>query len=198
MSAIAAKAAKAATATAAVRNTCCACCHVCVADAVDAANAVNVARHSNGRRGLNVFAPEYIPQFTDMSTISNHRKRWTVQDDKILKDFADKNQVITYSLVSEIANKLKRTHYAIRVRMMKNYVLPNYDYVDYENEDLYNKFVFAGRDSIDNLAYANYSKKDKILVKLDRMSRMIDVDNVTTQDELLELIDQITELSESL
>lgn len=160
--------------------------------------ATKASRGCNGNRRLNVFAPEYISPFSDMNTITNHRKRWSVEDEKVLKDIVDNSEVITYSLVSEIASKLKRTHYAIRVRVMKNYVIPNYDYVDYENEDLYNKFVFAGRDSIDNLAYANYSKKDKILVKLDKMSRMIDVDNVTTQDELLNLIDQITELSESL
>jgi hypothetical protein len=78
--------------------------------------------------------------------------------------------------------------------MMRNYIVPSYDYVDYDNEDLYNKYECCARDSIDNMAYANYTKKDKILVKLDKMSRMIDVDNVTSQDELLDLIDQITEL----
>jgi hypothetical protein len=174
----------------AIANTCSVSCPACAC----IANATNASNASNSRRGLNVFAPEYISPFTDMNKVTNHRKKWTVEDEKVLKEFTDNNEVITYSLVSEVANKLKRTHYAIRIRMMKNYVIPNYDYVDYNNEDLYNKYVCVDRDSIDNMAYVNYTKKDKILVKLDRMSRMIDVDHVTTQDELLDLIDQITEL----
>lgn len=152
------------------------------------------AHAAHATRGLNVFAPEYISPFTDMNTVVNHRKRWTEEDNTLLDQFVNNNEVITNLLISEIAKRLKRTHYAIKVRMMRNYIVPSYDYVDYDNEDLYNKYECCARDSIDNMAYANYTKKDKILVKLDKMSRMIDVDNVTSQDELLDLIDQITEL----
>jgi hypothetical protein len=165
------------------------------ANSANAATSVSATRSATRSiNALNVFAPEYISPFTDMNTVGKHRKRWTDEDNTVLDQYVNNNEVITHLLVSEIAKKLERTHYAIKVRIMKNYVVPSYDYVDYDNEGLYNKYVCYGRDCIDNMVYFNYTKKDKILVKLDKMSRLIDVEHVTSQDELLDLIDQITDL----
>lgn len=152
------------------------------------ANSVRSARF------LNIYAPEFVNSQTDMYKITNHRKKWTDEDNTVLSQFVNNNDVITYLLVSQVAKKLGRTVYAIKVRIMKNYVIPKFDYVEYDNEELYNKYVCYGKGCIDNMAYFNYTKKDKNLVKLDKMSRMIDVEHVTSQDELLDLIDQITEL----
>ena len=142
------------------------------------------------------YAPETetISQFTDMCKMTNHRKKWTEEDNTVLNQIVNNNEVITYLLVSETSKILKRTPYAIKIRMMKNYIIPNYDYVDYNNDELYNKYACFSKESIDNMVYLDYNKKERILVKLDKMSRMIDVDHVNCQDELLKMIDDITEL----
>lgn len=140
------------------------------------------------------FAQETTTSDDEKMRITNHRKKWTDEDNTILNQFVNNNGVITYQMVYEISWMLKRTRYAIKIRIMKNYVLPSYDYVEYDNEDLYNKFVCYDKDYIDNMAYIDYTKREKILVKLDKMSRMIDVDHITCQDELLKMIDEITEL----
>jgi hypothetical protein len=144
--------------------------------------------------GIYKYAPETIASDAEKWRITNHRKKWTDEDNTLLNQFVNNNEVITYQMISEISCMLKRTQYAIKIRIMKYYVLPSYDYVEYDNEDLYNKFACYSKDYIERMAFFDYTRKEKILVKLDKMSRMIDVDNVTCQDELLKMIDEITGL----
>jgi RNA-binding protein YhbY len=85
--------------------------------------------------------------------------KWSKENEMVLRDFVNNNDIITYEMVAEIANKIKLNHYAVKIRLMKKYVIPRYDYVNHDNDSLYNKYVCYGKESIDSLAYYNYKKK---------------------------------------
>ena len=84
--------------------------------------------------------------------------KWSYNDELALKNFVDSNDIITYQLVSEIAAKIKRTHYAVKIRLMKKYIIPNYDYFTNNNDDLYNKYVCYDKEEIDNVAFFDYRR----------------------------------------
>ena len=106
-------------------------------------------------------------------TFSNNYKRWSDDDKIFLDNYIKSNNVIDNNSISYLSNNLKRTEMAIIYRIFKYYIENEYDFTYYNNVDIYNKYIFYNEIHIDEFLIKNFTKKNKINFKLNKMNSII-------------------------
>ena len=104
---------------------------------------------------------------------TNHGKRWTEAEDKMLDDLHN-TPIVTHGDIQLFARSVNRTYGAIKSRMLSTYAGINFNYEKYDNNKaLFNKFKFATEEDIEYYALKNFNKKDKKLFKLNKIQYII-------------------------
>lgn len=67
---------------------------------------------------------------------------------------------------------LKRTDIAIIYRIFKNYIEKEFDFIYYNNDNVYNKYIFYNEEDIDNFLIKKFTKKQKIKFKLNKINNL--------------------------
>lgn len=93
---------------------------------------------------------------------SNNYKKWRDEDIIFFDNYIKNEKIIDNCAITFLSNMLKRTDKAIIYRIFKNYIVNEFDFIYYNNEKIYNKYIFYNEKNIDNFLINEFTKKEKI------------------------------------
>lgn len=131
---------------------------------------------------------------------TNNYKKWSDDDKNILDNYIKNHNNIDNFAIKYLSNTLKRTEMAIIYRIFQYYIKNEYDFTYNNNIDIYNKYIFYNEKDIDAFLIKNFTKKNKIRFKLNKINSIIlnlIVDDVTN-NQILEynnIIDYIKDIN---
>lgn len=106
-------------------------------------------------------------------SFSNNYKKWSDDDKIILDKYIKKHNNIDIFAIKYLSNTLKRTEMAIIYRIFNNYIFKEFDFTYNNNENIYDKYSFYNEEKIDNFLIKNFTKKQKIKFKLNKINCLI-------------------------
>lgn len=115
-----------------------------------------------------------IEDYQSKYDATNHGKRWTENEDKLLNDLYN-SDVITHNDIWQFARSVNRTYGAIKSRMLSTCTRSIFDYENNNNEFLFKKFRFATEEDIEYYALRILNKRDRKLFKLNKLEKIINV-----------------------
>ena len=104
---------------------------------------------------------------------SNNYKKWCENDIIFFDNYIRKENIIDSYAISVLSNMLKRTDIAIIYRIFKNYIEKEFDFIYYNNDNIYDKYIFYNEVDIDNFLIKKFTKKQKIKFKLNKINNII-------------------------
>jgi len=139
------------------------------------------------------------PVASVLPTPDNHGKKWSVDNDNYLKKLADKS-IITRIDIENASVKLGRTYGAVKSRILTYYIQDSFDYNTGDNSNLLKKFQFATEEDVEWYALRNYTKKYKLVYKLNKIARIVnsikDKSNTALANNCESILDIIESISE--
>ena len=104
---------------------------------------------------------------------SNNYKKWCENDIIFFDNYIRKENIIDSYAITFLSNMLKRTDIAIIYRIFKNYIEKEFDFIYYNNDNIYDKYIFYNEVDIDNFLIKKFTKKQKIKFKLNKINNII-------------------------
>jgi|TARA_B110000114_G_scaffold136346_1_gene143240 hypothetical protein len=100
---------------------------------------------------------------------TNNYKKWCEENIIFFDNYIrNKNIIVSYA-ITYLSNMLKRTDKAIIYRIFKNYIVKEFDFI-YNNENIYNKYIFYNEKNIDNFLINEFTRKEQIKFKLNKIN----------------------------
>lgn len=106
-------------------------------------------------------------------SFSNNYKKWSDDDKIVLDNYIRNNSTIDNNSIIHLSNVFKRTNKAIIYRIFNNYIVKEYDFIYNNNENIYKKYLFYDEKHIDAFLIYNFTKKQKINFKLNKINSII-------------------------
>lgn len=100
---------------------------------------------------------------------ANNYKKWCEKDIIFIDNYIRTENIIDSCAITFLSNMLKRTDIAIIYRIFKNYIEKEFDFIYYNNDNVYNKYIFYNEEDIDNFLIKKFTKKQKIKFKLNKI-----------------------------
>ena len=104
---------------------------------------------------------------------ANNYKKWCEKDIIFIDNYIRTENIIDSCAITFLSNMLKRTDIAIIYRIFKNYIEKEFDFIYYNNDNVYNKYIFYNEEDIDNFLIKKFTKKQKIKFKLNKINNII-------------------------
>lgn len=136
-------------------------------------------------------------------SFSNNYKKWYDDDKIILDNYIKNHNNIDNFAIKYLSNTLKRTEMAIIYRIFNNYIFNEFDFTYNNNENIYDKYSFYNEDKIDNFLIRNFTKKQKIKFKLNKINCVIlnlivddsENKNIIKYNKIIDTIKEINNLN---
>lgn len=104
---------------------------------------------------------------------ANNYKKWCEKDIIFIDNYIRTENIIDSCAITFLSNMLKRTDIAIIYRIFKNYIEKEFDFIYYNNDNVYSKYIFYNEEDIDNFLIKKFTKKQKIKFKLNKINNII-------------------------
>lgn len=140
-----------------------------------------------------------VNKIKQVNNFKNHGKIWTKNDYNKLDKYIKNKEQIDTEYLEQISNGLERKYDGIKYKILSEYINKEYDLLNiYNNEIIYNKYIFLDKKEIDNyvLNKTFITKKEKIYYNLIHISTIINDSNIiqNDKDKIQELINKINDI----